>query len=196
MWRFGFQGIFHEAACREVAGRVGGHPPRVISLCLEPRPELAACVGGRPVMVTGGNTPVEGLPGERTCGDLDPSVTLKLAHDTPGGLEEANRILTCDSGLRGLVGRDVSLAELLDNSCQDLQLAQEVFVYSVLRACGAGIAALGGLDALVYSGRYAASGTALHAWLAPRLARAVRSAIPHFIHTPAHWLNTCMTSCG
>ena len=87
----------------------------ILSVCLEPRPELAACVGRRPVMVTGGNTPVEGLPGERSCGDLDPSVVLKLAHDTHWGPEEASRILTQESGLRGLAGRVVSLADVLQS---------------------------------------------------------------------------------
>ena len=71
---------------------------RIVSICLEPRPELAACLGLRPLMVTGGNTPVEGLPGERTCGDIDPSVALKLAHELPGGLEEANQVLTARAG--------------------------------------------------------------------------------------------------
>ena len=134
------------------------------------------------MVVTGGNTPIEGLPGETTCGDLDPSVVLKLAHDTRWGPEEASRILTCESGLRGLVGRAVSLEELLGSTDDELQLARDLLRHCVLRACGAGIAAMGGLDAIVYSGRYAASGTSLHTWLSQRLARVTRSEIPHLIH--------------
>ncbi|MHB8972933.1 MAG: hypothetical protein ACYC3X_08460 [Pirellulaceae bacterium] len=183
LWRSGFHGIFHDAACLEAARQLGSRYPRVLSVCLEPRPELAACVGRRPVMVTGGNTPVEGLPGERSCGDLDPSVVLKLAHDTHWGPEEASRILTQESGLRGLAERSVSLADVLQSSDDDLQLAKQVFQHSVLRACGAGIAAMGGLDAIAYSGRYAESGTVLHAWLSHRLAQATLCHIPHIIHT-------------
>jgi len=180
--RFGYHGLFHEAACRAAARHRRLSAPRVLSLCLEPRPELAACQGRRPVMVTGGNTPVEGLPGETTCGDLDPSVVLKLAHDTHWGPEETSRILTSESGLRGLLGRAVTLAEVLGSTDASLQLARDLFLHCVLRACGAGIAALGGVDAIVYSGRYAASGAAVHAWLGPRLARATRCDIPHLIH--------------
>jgi acetate kinase len=183
LWRLGFHGIFHDAACLETARQLGSQHPRLLSICLEPRAELAACVGRRPVMVTGGNTPIEGLPGERSCGDLDPSVVLKLAHDTRGGPEEASRILTQESGLQGLAGRYVSLADVLQSSDDDLQLAKEVFLHGVLRACGAGIAAMGGLDAIAYSGRYAESGAVLHAWLNQRLARATHSNTPHFIHT-------------
>jgi acetate kinase len=182
-WRRGFHGVFHEAVCMEATRRLGSPQPRILSVCLEPRPELAACVGRRPIMVTGGNTPVEGLPGERSCGDLDPSVALKLAHDTHWGPEEASRILTCESGLLGLAGRAVSLADILDRPSDDLQLARDVFLHGVLRACGAGLAALGSLDAIAYSGRYAASGTALHAWLSARLERVTRCDTPHFIST-------------
>ncbi len=183
LWRYGYHGILHEAACREAASRIGLPTARIVSICLEPRPELAACVGGRPVMVTGGNTPVEGLPGERSCGDLDPSVALKLAHDLPGGLEEANRVLTRESGLLGLIGEPVTLAELLSSQREDWQLARDVFRHSVLRACGAAIAAISGLDLFVYSGRYATAGAALHPWLAPRLARATCAAIPYHVQT-------------
>jgi acetate kinase len=180
--RFGYQGIFHDAACRDAARQLRLSLPRVLSVCLEPRPELAACQGRRPVVVTSGNTPVEGLPGETTCGDLDPSVVLKLACDTRWGPEEVSRILTCESGLRGLLGRDVSLAELLRSTDDELQLARDLFGHCVLRACGAGIAAMGGLDAIVYSGRYAACGPVLHAWLSQRLSRATRSEIPCLVH--------------
>ena len=188
--RFGFHGVFHDAACLEAIRCLGSPRPRILSVCLEPRPELAACLGRRPLVVTGGNTPIEGLPGETTCGDLDPSVVLKLAHDTLWGPEETSRLLTSQSGLLGLTGRATSLAELLDstdesrdNSDDPLQLARDLFEHCLLRACGAGIAALGGLDAIVYSGRYATSGSSLHAWLGPRLTHVTRCDTPHLIHT-------------
>jgi len=175
--RFGFHGIFHEAACMEAARRLESPESRILSICLEPRPELAACRGGRPVMVTGGSTPAEGLPGEASCGDLDPSVVLKLADDGHLGPEGASHLLTCASGLLGLAGRDVSLAEVLgsadDEADGELQLARDVFLHCLLRACGAGIAALGGLDGIVYSGLYADSAGVLHEWLNERLKQSI-----------------------
>ncbi|MHB8861919.1 MAG: hypothetical protein ACYC6N_05910 [Pirellulaceae bacterium] len=182
LWRSGFHGIFHEAACREVTRQWRAPHLRILSICLEPRPELAACVGCRPVMVTGGNTPIEGLPGERSCGDLDPSVVLKLAHDMNGSPEEAGRILTQESGLRSLAERSVSLADVLRSTDDALRLAKDVFLHCILRACGAGIAALGGLDGIAYSGRHARSAEQLHAWLHPRLERVTRCSTPHLIH--------------
>lgn len=181
--RYGYHGLYHDGACIDVTRRLRARPARVLSVCLEPRPELAACLGRRPVMVTGGNTPIEGLLGETTCGDLDPSVVLKLAHDTQWGPEETSRVLSTESGLRGVVGRPITLAELLADDGADLELARELFLHSLLRACGAGIAALGGVDAIVYSGRYAQSGAAVQAWLGPRLRRATGIETPDFLHT-------------
>ena len=181
--RFGFQGIFHEAACLDTGRKLGSAEARLLSICLEPRPELAACRGCRPVMVTGGSTPAEGLPGETSCGDLDPSVVLKLAGDGDWGPEGTSRLLTCESGLRGLVGRDVSLAEALESPDGESQLARDVFLHSLLRACGAGIAALGGLDAIVYSGRYASSAAVLHDWLNQRLKQTIRRDTACLVHS-------------
>jgi len=138
---------------------------------------------GLVVMVTGGSTPAEGLPGETSCGDLDPSVVLKLAGDGDWGPEGTSRLLTCESGLRGLVGRDVSLAEALESPDGESQLARDVFLHSLLRACGAGIAALGGLDAIVYSGRYASSAAVLHDWLNQRLKQTIRRDTACLVHS-------------
>ncbi len=179
--RFGFHGIYHEAARFAAARKLGTSEGRMLSICLEPRPELAACYGRRPLMVTGGSTPAEGLVGEASCGDLDPSVVLKLAADGQAGPEAASRLLTSESGLRGIAGRTVSLAEVLDGG-DDLQLARDVFLHSLLRACGAGIAALGGLDAIVYSGRYADSAAVLHDWLHQRLKKTLQRNVPSVIH--------------
>ena len=190
--RFGFHGVFHEAACLEAVRTMGSPQARLLSICLEPRPELAACRGRRPVMVTGGSTPIEGLPGETSCGDLDPSVTLKLADADGLGPEGASRLLTGESGFRGLAGRNVTLAEVLESTDDDLQLAREVFLHALLRAAGAGVAALGGLDAVVYSGRYASSASLLHLWLNGRLNQTLGCNTSCLIHEhtlPQHLCN-------
>lgn len=180
--RFGFHGIFHKAACMHAARKLESPDSRVLSICLEPRPELAACRGRRPLMVTGGSTPAEGLPGETSCGDLDPSVVLKLADDGHLGPEGASHLLTCESGLHGLAGRDVTLAEVLADTADELHLARDVFLHCLLRACGAGIAALGGLDAIVYSGRYADSAALLHEWLNERLKKTTQRDTACLVH--------------
>lgn len=171
--RYGFQGIYHEAACRHAArqAREAGAPwgRRVMSLCLEPRPEGAAVVGGRPVMVTGGVTPLEGLPGQTSSGEIDPSIVITLSEKMGWGPEQINAVLTQQSGIRGLVDAPADLETVLVSERPDVRLAREIIQYRLLQACGAGIAAMGGLDTIVFSGRFARLGERLGPWLASHL---------------------------
>jgi acetate kinase len=163
--RFGFHGLFHQAACKMVATQRFGagsyQPPRVLSICLEPRPEIASVLGTRPLTVTSGATPLEGLPGETNCGALDPGIVLRLVKHASLGPEQIDALLTRQSGLRGLTGTTASLGEVLTSHAPQTRLAREVFEYRALLACGEGLAALGALDAIVLSGRYAQAGDAL-----------------------------------
>lgn len=171
--RYGLHGLFHETACRQALAdlRRDGQQgrPRMLSICLEPKPEIAAVVGRHPVMVTGGVSPLEGIPGQTTCGDMDPGIVLALAEKLGWGPEEINNVLTQESGLYGLTGRRTSVAEILGGQDPRDELARQVLRYRMLQACGAGIAAMGGLDVLVFSGRYAASGPSVAQWLLSRL---------------------------
>jgi acetate kinase len=175
--RFGFHGLLHRAACEFVAAqRSGGgrrEPARVLSLCLERRPELAAVRGMRPLMVTSGATPLEGLPGETHCGELDPGIVLQLVKHTGLAPEQIDVLLTRESGLRGLAGANLSVGEVLSRATPETRLAREVFEYRTLLACGSGVAALGGLDAIALCGRYARNAPALGASVRQRLALAL-----------------------
>lgn len=171
--RVGFHGLFHAAACAHAAAelRASGltRPARLLSICLEPRPEVAAVHGQTPWMVTGGATPLEGLPGHTTCGEVDPSVVLFLAEHLRAGPEQIDRMLTRQSGLLGLVGRRVTLDSLWREERPDLRLARRLMEYRLLLACGSGVAALGGLDGLVFSGRFADLADVLGTELCARL---------------------------
>lgn len=171
--RYGFNGLFHEAACRYVVRArrkkdLGG-PARILSLCLEPQPEVAAVAGKRPLMVTSGVTPLEGLPGQTTSGEIDSTILLSLVQELGWGPEQINSLLTQQSGLLGLVGEPVTVDTVLRSKEEKLRLAREVLQYRFLLACGMGVAAMAGLDALVFSGRYAAAGEVLGPWLLSKL---------------------------
>lgn len=187
--RYGYQGILHEAACRRVMENSTRTTQRVLSIVLNSLPELAAVVDGRPLMVTGGATPLEGLPGERSCGDVDPSIVLALARENGLGLESINDILTRQSGLLGLVGEPIALAKLFQEDQPEYKLARDVFRYRLLLACGAGVAAMGGVDAIVFSGTYHAVGDTLGPWLRDRLPISKRNGqspigLETFAHNP------------
>lgn len=171
--RYGYHGIFHEAACSHVARERKTPPPqrtgRVLSICLEPHPEIAAVLGRRPVMCTSGATPLEGIPGHTSCGELDPSIVLMIARKLKWGPEQINTVLTQQSGLLGLAGYPVMLDDVFVPEAVDLKLAREVLQSRILSACGAGMAAMGGVDDLVFSGRFALVGEILGPWLKARL---------------------------
>jgi len=160
--RLGFHGILHEAACRHTAGRIHTHgfkqAAKILSICLEPRPEAAAVIGLRPVMATGGSTPLEGLPGDNSCGDLDPGIIIKLGHELGWGPEQVNKVLTSESGVSGMLKRRADIGEVFASNARDCRLVQEFFLYRLLLVCGAAIAAMGGMDRIVFSGRYCAAG--------------------------------------
>jgi acetate kinase len=72
--RWGFHGLFHDAATSELGYQLRktglDHPARILSICLEPRPEIAAVFGRKPLLVTSGHKPAEGLPGETNAGEI------------------------------------------------------------------------------------------------------------------------------
>jgi acetate kinase len=171
--RYGFHGILHEAACLQVARRRprDGGPPRVLSICLARRPELAAVIGTRPVMVTGGATPLEGLPGETSCGEIDPGLIAVLARRLRWSPEQIDGALARESGLSGLLGRPATLPEVLESTSGDGLLAREVFLHRLLLSAGAGVAAMSGVDAVIFCGPYAHLGESLSPWLSDLCAR-------------------------
>ena len=173
--RYGYHGLYHQAACSACAGVSGAGrgqrsgPSRVISICLEPRPEIAAAIGPNAVMVTSGATPLEGLPGATSCGELDPGIILAMAREMKWGPEEINAVLTQKSGIFALAGKRVSLDTVLKPR-SPYRLARDVIRYRILLACGSAIAAMGGLDAIVFSGRYGHCGPdSLGNWLVKKL---------------------------
>lgn len=170
--RYGYQGLFHEAATSAAGALVGKKQDRsakIISICLEPHPEIAAVRGGEPVMVSGGATPLEGLPGQTACGEIDSGVLLTLARKEQWGPEQLNQLLTQQSGMMALAGRPVTIQEVLLSEEEDVSLAKEVLEYRILLRAGMALAAMEGYDRIVFSGRYAATGNVLGPWLQERL---------------------------
>ena len=167
--RYGHHGLFHEAAAREMARRRGRNAPRVLSICLEPKPEVAAVLGERPVMVSGGATRLAGLPGHTDCGQLDPSTALKIAADLGWSPERIRLVLTDESGLLGLTGRAIALPELFTATDPEALFVKAVLEYRMLLFCGAGVAAMGGADVVAFSGRYVALAEQIGPWLQTRL---------------------------
>jgi acetate kinase len=115
---------------------------------------MAAIQGGHVVDTSMGLTPAEGLVMGTRSGDLDPAILVYLARRLDAGVSDIDRIINKESGLLGLSGlssdmRDVEEAAAKGNLRAQLALA--VFCYRIRKYVGAYAAAMGGLDAIVFT---------------------------------------------
>jgi len=165
--RYGYNGIYHEAACsqadRQLRKELNNSSSRTISICLENQPEVAAVKSRRVLMVT------KAIPGETMCGQIDPNIVLTLSETVDWGPERINAVLTKESGLLGLTGKAVTLEDVFTQNKPDFLLARQICQYRLLNICGAAIAAMGGIDAIVFSGRFVNLGDILGPYLTRKL---------------------------
>ncbi len=166
--KFGYHGIFHESSI-DFSMKKDESSSRIISVCLEPIPEVCAIKDGVPVMVTSGATPLEGLPGETTCGDLDPLIILSISESLGWGPEQINSMLSNESGMKGIIGEKTLFSEVFKSKEPRAVFAKEIFLYKTLQAFGAGIAAMGGVDIIVFSGKYCRSGKVIEDYMSGKL---------------------------
>ena len=168
--RFGYHGLFHRAGIERI-NKENRDASKIISICLEPVPEIAAIYNDKPVMVTSGSTPLEGIPGNTNSGEIDPGIILQLEAKKRLGPEMINEILTKKSGLSAIVGKSVSIGNILSNGNR-YEPAKAIFQYHILLSCGSCIAVMNGVDAVVFSGKYIDAARNLAEWLIPRLVAA------------------------
>jgi len=168
--RFGYHGLFHDVALRKIEQKLGKEC-RIISICLEPVPEVAAIYNGKPIMVSSGSTPLDGIPGDTTCGEIDPGIVLLLEEKKRWGPEMINDMLTRKSGLSAIAGERTSIDEIFDGD-EKYAPARKILEYRILLSCGSAMALMNGFDALIFSGKYIRSAGKLSEWLLPKLLEA------------------------
>lgn len=152
--RYGFHGLSHAYAARRAAallGREGDDALRLVTCHLGAGASLAAVRGGRSVDTTMGFTPLEGLVMATRSGSVDPGLVLWLLEDGRLGLDELADGLEHRSGLAGLAGT-ADMRVLLARDDEDALLARDTYLHRLRAGVAAMTAALGGLDALVFTG--------------------------------------------
>jgi acetate kinase len=142
--RYGFHGLSVQWASERV--RV----PRLVVCHLGGGCSVTAVLEGRSVDTTMGFTPLEGVPMVTRPGTVDPGALLYLLrHDVT--LDELDDAIEHRSGLAGLSGLSGDVEELEHSSVSAAAFALELFAYRIATAVGAMAAALGGIDALVFT---------------------------------------------
>jgi acetate kinase len=154
--RYGFHGLAHEHSVLRYAELTGtpSEQLNVITLHLGNGSSACAIKAGRSVDTSMGFTPLEGLVMGTRSGDLDPALVSYLAKKESLSLAQVEALLNERSGLFGVSGlshdvRDLESHAKTDGRCR---LAIEMFCYRARKYLGAYLAALGGADAVIFSG--------------------------------------------
>jgi len=153
--RYGFHGLSHAYAVRHAAALLGRQGQRVVSCHLGAGASLCAAADGRSVDTTMGFTPLEGLVMATRSGTVDPGLVLWLVTEAGLPAAEVARALEDSAGLAGLSGGSGDMRDVLAarrSGDERARLAFDVYVHRLARETAAMAAALGGLDALVFTG--------------------------------------------
>lgn len=157
--RYGFHGTSHKF----VAQRIGTilekqgiekDKQRVVIAHLGNGCSMSAVKGGKSIDTTLGFTPLEGLVMGTRCGDLDPALVPFLMNKLNLDTKAADHMLNKESGLQGVSGissdmRDIEKAA--DSGNERAKISLEMFCYRAKKYVGAYTAAMGGIDALVFT---------------------------------------------
>ncbi|MCJ7682132.1 MAG: acetate kinase, partial [Candidatus Aminicenantes bacterium] len=153
--RYGFHGTSHAFITREAAEFLGKKPVEVnlITIHLGNGASMAAVREGRSVDTSMGLTPLEGLVMGTRSGDIDPALPFFLAKNLNMSLEDIDRLLNKESGIKGLCGMN-DMREVEDRAAagdEKAETALDVYAYRIKKYIGAYYAALGRVDALVFT---------------------------------------------
>ncbi len=154
--KYGFHGINHSYVAHETARLLKKELKelKIITCHLGNGCSISAFENGKSIENSMGLTPLEGLVMGTRCGDLDPSVIIYFIEELKLTTEQITDLLNRKSGLLGLCGKSdmrdiIAMAKSGDKLSK---MAIEIFVYRIQKYIGAYVAALNGIDAIVFTG--------------------------------------------
>lgn len=154
--RYGFHGTSHRFVAKRAAKLIDKDysSSKIVTCHLGNGASVAAVKNGKSIDTSMGLTPLEGLVMGTRCGDIDPAIVPFLQEKEDLSSKEIDNIMNKESGLLGISGvsndsRDIQEAAAEGN--ERAQLAGDVFNYRVKKYIGAYTAAMGGVDAIVFT---------------------------------------------
>ena len=150
--RYGFHGLSYEYIAQALPkyDAKAAHGKAIV-LHLGNGASMCAIDGGRSVVTSMGFTAVDGLPMGTRCGNLDPGVMLYLIDELRMDARAIEKLIYQQSGLLGVSGVSSDMRTLEASSEPDAKLAIDLFAYRIGRELGSLAAALGGVDAIVFT---------------------------------------------
>ena len=169
--RYGFHGLNYEHVTSEVAALCGGNlPSRLLIFHLGNGCSVAAVLDGRSVATTMGYSTLDGLDMGTRSGSIDPGVVLALQRDRGMTADEVGELLYRRSGLLGLSGQASDMRTLERSDSAACRFAVDHFAYWAARHAGSLAVAMGGLDAVAFSGGIGAGSASVRARILGHLA--------------------------
>jgi acetate kinase len=162
--KWGFHGASHRYIAYRSAEILGRTDARVISCHLGGSSSITAIQARQSVQTTMGMTPQTGLPQNNRVGDFDPFALPLILQRTGLSLEQALEQLASHGGLLGLSEKSGDVRDLeqaADAGDESSKLALDVFVEEIRRHLGGMLVALGGADAIVFTGGIGENGVAI-----------------------------------
>jgi acetate kinase len=154
--RYGFHGLSYAYLMQELERLAGAKAAnaRIILAHLGNGASMAAVLDGRSIDTTMAFTPAAGLVMSTRSGDVDPGLVAFLARSERMTAPHFDRMVNHESGLLGISETSADMRDLLARETDDVRAAEAValFCYQVKKWIGAFVAALGGLDTLVFAG--------------------------------------------
>lgn len=154
--RYGFHGSSHRFVSQRCAEILGKKPEelKIISCHLGNGSSIAAVKGGKCMDTSMGLTPIEGLPMGTRCGNIDPAIIRFLMNKYGMDIDQMDAYLNKQSGMLGISGVSSDFRDLCaaaEEGNERAQLALDIFCYHVKKYIGAYAAAMGGVDAIVFT---------------------------------------------
>ncbi|MBS1595073.1 MAG: acetate/propionate family kinase [Bacteroidetes bacterium] len=154
--RYGFHGLSYASIMVQVKAVYGQsvHNGKVVIAHLGNGSSLAAVESGICIDTTMSFSPTGGIPMSTRSGDLDPSIVVYLLRHSHGDTAYLTSMLNNESGLKAISGTTGDISALLQQEGEDIRAkdAVDMFCYQVRKVIGSYVAALGGLDMLVFTG--------------------------------------------
>lgn len=148
--RYGFHGISYSSLTARMPEIAGALPRRLLACHLGNGASLAAILDGRSVATTMGYSPLDGLTMGTRSGSIDGNAVLKIAEEF--GIDGAGVMLNKHSGLLGLSGISSDMRVLRASDDARAAFAIDHFLNALVTHAGAMIAAMGGIDAIAFTG--------------------------------------------
>ncbi|MFV0626096.1 MAG: acetate/propionate family kinase [Alphaproteobacteria bacterium] len=150
--RYGFHGTSHMYVSQEAA-KIVGKESKIITCHIGSGASITAVKNGECIDTSMGMTPLAGIVMDTRCGDIDPYIPLYIMEKEGLTTEQLNDLMNKESGKSGLTGysdsRDFEAA--YGRGEENVVKAMQVYIYNIAKFIGSYTAAMGGLDAIIFT---------------------------------------------